>query len=125
MNKLSRQLSRFGVVGLTAAAIHFSVVVMLVQAASCPPLLANVFGFIVAFQASYAGHRWWTFSEATVQHHIAMPKLFTVQIVNFMANESLFYIFLSLHLSYKLALLLVLSILPVFTFLSSKHWVFK
>lgn len=119
------QIFRFGVVGLTAATFHFSIVVVLVQAGSINPLEANIFGFLAGFQVSYWGHRLWTFSSAVVSHKEALPKLLFIQILNFSANETLFYIFLSLNLPYPIALLIVLTILPIFTFLSSKLWVFR
>ncbi|RDI40983.1 GtrA family protein [Aquicella lusitana] len=135
MNKLSDtrtiflplflQIFRFGIVGLTAAAIHISIVILLVQYEGLEPLAANIFGFAIAFQMSYWGNRLWTFSDAAVLHRVALPKLLLVQIVNFLANESLFYVFLTLHLPYPIALFLVLTILPVFTFISSKLWVFR
>jgi putative flippase GtrA len=135
MNKLSQlfyqflplisQLFRFGMVGITAASIHFITVMLLVQNFFLAPLVANIFGFLISFQVSYWGHRLWTFQETSVLHRTTFPKLLLVQVVNFSANETLFYIFLSLHLPYPLALLVVLTILPIFTFVSSKLWVFR
>lgn len=119
------QIARFITVGLTAASVHFSVVVMLVQLFHYAPLVANVGGFIVSFQVSYWGHRIWTFSATEVLHREAYPRLVMVQIINFSLNESLYYYFLNQHLPYQLALLIVLAILPVFTFLTSKFWVFQ
>lgn len=125
MNNLFGQLFRFGMVGVTAAAINFSVVVLLVQNTGMHPLLANIFGFLTAFQMSYWGHRLWTFGARDISHRSAVTKLVIVQALGFAANETLFYIFLSMHLPYRIALFLVLSILPIFTFISSRYWVFR
>ncbi len=122
---LIAQVCRFGIVGLTAATVHFSIVVYLVQAHSFVPLIANVFAFGISFQLSYFGHRMWTFSETIVTHKVAASKLLFVQIVNFGLNELLFFIFLSFHLPYTIALLIVLAVLPIFTFFISKVWVFR
>ena len=122
---LIAQLFRFGLVGVTAAAIHFSIVVSLVQTFAYAPLVANVFAFLVSFQVGYFGHRRFTFNGTTALHSVAFPKLLTLQIFNFVANESLFYFLLSLHLPYQLALLIVLATLPLFTFVVSKFWVFN
>ncbi len=119
------QVCRFGIVGLTAAAIHFSIVVCLVRADWLAPLVANIVGFMVSFQVSYWGHRLWTFNDNMTLHRVAFLKLLLVQIVNFTANESLFYFFLLFNFPYEVALLMVLTILPIFTFVSSKLWVFK
>ncbi|OGT60108.1 MAG: hypothetical protein A3E85_03370 [Gammaproteobacteria bacterium RIFCSPHIGHO2_12_FULL_45_12] len=125
MRKLFYQLCRFGVVGLIASGVHFMLVVALVQQFQLEPLAANVFAFFVSFQVSYWGHRSWTFSESEASHAVTLRRLLTVQLCNFSANETLFYVFLTLHLPYRLALLFVLTILPIFTFASSKLWVFR
>lgn len=120
-----KQIFRFGIVGLSAAIIHFSTVVYLVQTLTFDPLLANIFGFILAFQMSYWGHRLWTFNATETLHRAALPKLLFIQIICLIANEFLFYIFLMLNIPYPIALFFVLAILPVFTFASSKLWVFR
>lgn len=122
---LFAQIFRFGVVGLIAAAVHFYIVVYLVQTQAYAPLVANVFAFIISFQMSYWGHRLWTFGDVEILHRIALPKLLFVQLMNFAANETLFYIFLKCSLPYPIALIIVLTILPIFTFISSKLWVFR
>lgn len=125
MIELIAQLFRFGIVGVTSACVHFSIVVFLVQNFSYAPLVANAAAFMVSFQISYWGHRSFTFNGTDALHRVALPKLLFVQILNFFANESLYYIFLSMHITYWAALLMVLSILPMFTFVTSKLWIFK
>ncbi len=126
MNKAQiLQIMRFGLIGVTAAVVHFNTVVMLVQEFQYAPLIANVAGFLIAFQVSYWGHRNWTFSDTAMSHSDAYPRLMLVQITNFAINEYLYYIFLSLHLPYQLALIIVIAIMPIFTFITSKWWVFQ
>jgi putative flippase GtrA len=126
MSKLFFQVLRFATVGGIAAIVHFSTVVLLVEGKILFPLSANIVGFLIAFQVSYAGHRYWTFRGTVARHKTAFTKLFFLQTFNFAANEGLFYIFLTFFaLPYPIALLLVLAILPVLTFSLSKFWVFK
>jgi len=126
MNKAQLlQIMRFLTVGMLGTVVHFSIVVLLVQQFAYAPLIANIAGFLVAFQVSYFGHRLWTFSDTVVDHREAYPKLVMVQVMNFGINESLYYFFLSLHLPYQLALLMVIAVMPVFTYWSSKWWVFQ
>ncbi|MHB1948103.1 MAG: GtrA family protein [Gammaproteobacteria bacterium] len=125
-NKLFRQLLRFGMVGASAATVHFSLVVFFVEIGQLQPLIANVIGFLVAFQVSYWGHRYWTFSGTSALHRVALPKLLLVASSGFVANESLFYIFtVNFNLPYPLALFLILSILPLINFTLGKFWVFR
>jgi putative flippase GtrA len=121
---LVKQVARFGVVGLTAALVHYLVVLALVQAELFIPLTANVLGFLCGFQVSYWGHRQWTFQAAEVDHKAAISKMLIVQGGNFLGNEALFYYLLKLNLPYTVALLIVLAVLPCFTFIASKFWVF-
>ncbi len=118
------ELFRFGCVGVVAASVHFSIVMIAVSVGNMLPLVANVFAFAIAFQVSYWGHRLFTF-KADTAHGEAFPKLMLVQLINLALNESLFYIFLSFDLPYPLALFITLSILPLFTFFSARFWVFK
>ena len=119
------QLIKFLFVGTTAAMVHFSVVVLLVHFGNYQPLVANIAGFIVAFQVSYWGHRVWTFTGTEVLHREAYPKLVILQVTMFSVNEALYYFLLSLHIPYQIALLMVLAILPLITFATSKFWVFQ
>lgn len=123
-SSLRKQILCFGMVGIIAATIHLSMVILLVQFFTLTPLLANVFGFLSAFQMSYWGNRLWTFQQTEALHRVALPKLLIVQSVLFVANEALFSVFLMLNLPYPIALLCVLTILPVFAFASIKLWVF-
>lgn len=127
MNKnLFFQLFRFGIVGVSAGAVHFSVVVFFVEMSLLKPLFANIIAFMIAFQVSYSGHRYWTFRGTVTDHRVAFPKLFLVSTLTFFANESLFYVFMSyFQLPYQVALLIVLTILPITTFALSKFWVFR
>lgn len=120
------QLIRFGIVGLCAAGTHFSLLVFSVEIGQLKPLVANIIAFMIAFQVSYWGHRFWTFSGTTTLHRVALPKLFLVAGGGFVANEGLFYFFLTtFNLPYPVAQLLVLTILPLVNFTLGKLWVFK
>jgi putative flippase GtrA len=119
------QLFRYGIVGLCAAGVHFASVVFLVQIVGYTPLMANMFVYPCSFQVSYWGHRLWTFDGTTTPHLTAFPKLVMIQIVNFLVGQSLFYIFLRMHIPYQVGLLILLSTLPIFTFISSRLWVFN
>lgn len=121
---LIKQIFRFGVVGLIAAAVHFGIVIMLVQNFRYTPLIANLFGFMGGVFFSYSGHRFWTFSHTAAAHVSAFLKLVLLQGIMLIANEILFYVFMLLGLPYPIALLFVLSILPFFTFVCSKRLIF-
>jgi len=119
------QILRFGVVGCTAALVNMLVVILLVETIDLAPLLANIFAFLIAFNVSYFGHAYWTFANIHAYHKKSIPKFFLVASTSFILNEGLFFIFLSIFkFYYILALLCVLIIVPLFTFIMSKFWAF-
>ena len=118
------QLFRFGIVGVTSAAAHFFVVVLLVKFAHLHPLISNVFAFLLAVNVSYWGHRLWTFNHKK-HHHSTMLKFLIVSINSFLLNEGLFAILLHTNLHYTYALVITIGMVAMVTFLFSKLWAFK
>ena len=86
--------------------------------------MQNVFAFLLAFQVSYLGHRYWTFNHQ--KHSLAsLPKFFSVAAGGFLINEGVFA--LLLHLSgwyYPIALGITLVLIAILTFLLGKFWAF-
>lgn len=123
------RIARFGVVGLTAAAVHYWTVVALVELWNMQPLRANVGGFIVAFWCSYFGHRYWTFSD-TVDRQSGQGKSFgrflAVAVLGFLMNEALFFLLLHFTaLPYYLSLAVVVLTVAVMTYVLSRLWAFR
>lgn len=117
-----RQLARFGIVGVTAMAVHWLVVWLLVPR-GLAPLLANVIGFAVAFNVSYFGHRNWTFATSSA-HSATFWRFLAVALCSFAVNEALYYVLLR-FLDYQLALAIVLIAVAALTFILSKLWAFS
>jgi putative flippase GtrA len=122
---LSAEVVRFIIVGAAAAAVHFICVLFLVEQWAFLPLLANVAAFLLAFNVSYTGHRFWTFSDTSLEHSESLPRFFLVACCGFACNELLY--FLLLHytpLPYWLSLGLVLLAVAFGTFVFSRLWAF-
>lgn len=118
------QLSRFIGVGITAMIVHWLVVRLLVPL-GVPPLIANIFGFAVAFNVSYFGHRKLTFRAEELSHSRTLPRFATVALGSFAVNETLYALLLFLTpLSYDLALFIVLGSVAVLTYIFSRFWAF-
>lgn len=119
------QLFRFGIVGLSAATVNFIGVVLLVEYANLEPLIANIIAFLLAFNVSYIGHRFWTFNHKKHQSNSA-PKFFIIAINSLLLNEAIFALLLhvtSLH--YTVALIITIFLVAIVTFILSKLWAFK
>ena len=118
------QVSRFIGVGVTALIVHWLVVRLLVPL-GMPPLIANVFGFAVAFNVSYFGHRKLTFKAEELNHSRTLPRFATVALGSFAVNETLYALLLTFTpLRYDFALFIVLGVVAVLTYLFSRFWAF-
>lgn len=121
---LLAQLSRFGGVGCTALVVHWCIVLCLVPV-GFRPLIANIIAFFIAFQFSYFGHQYWTFKGSSANYKTQL-RFFIVALSGFLLNQSLFWVFLNFtNLSYQVALLLVLFIVAINSFVFSKFWAFS
>ncbi|GGY03297.1 GtrA family protein [Paludibacterium paludis] len=122
---INRELFWFGVVGVTAMAVHYLLVTRLFVPAGLTPLLANVAGFLLAFVVSYHGHRHQTFRARHVPHRRALPRFFAVACASFAVNEAMYAALLAhTALDYRAALLIVLVTVAALTFLLGKLWAF-
>lgn len=91
-----------------------------------PPLAANVFAFLVAFQVSYWGHRQWTFTARDLRHRKTLPRFILVSASSFALNEALYFLLLRYTaLDYRTALFIVLAVVSILTYLLSRQWAFK
>lgn len=117
--KINRQLARFLFIGALAALTHVGIVAYL----DFDPLLSNVIAFLIAFNVSFLGHKYLTFSRLNNQKKLKLPYFFLVAISALLFNESLYFLllrFTTLH--YLFSLLLVLSTVSVYTFVLSRFW---
>lgn len=126
MNTLLTQLVWFVTVGCTAAATHWVVAVLCVEHLALAPLLANVVGWLVAFQVSLFGHYHLTFKHQGAPWRQAAVRFFAVALLGFALNELAYATLLHLtSLRYDIALALVLIGVAVLTFVLSRFWAFK
>ena len=123
--KAPRRLAAFVLVGTAAAAVHWCVVVALVEQLGLRPLAANVCGWLVAFGVSFAGHRGVTFRDTGAPVRRALPRFAAVSATGFAVNQAAYALLLRhAGLSYSLALALVLLAVALLTYLASRHWAF-
>lgn len=120
-----RRLAWFIATGCAAAALHFGVVVLLVEHAGWAPLLANVAGWALAFGVSCTGHLRYSFADQAAPPGRAARRFLAVSALGFALNQGAYA--LLLHgggLGYRVALAAVLAGVAVLTWLLSRHWAF-
>lgn len=123
-----RQAARIGwfiVVGCTAAAVHWAIVVALVSHGGWHPLVANVAGWLVAFTVSFVGHHRLTFTGHGAPVWPAALRFFGVSALGFTINETAYALLLRWSgQHYGLVLAVVLLMVAVLTYLLSRYWAF-
>ena len=116
---------RFGLVGITAAAVHYGVAVGLTLLVRMPPQLANVCGYLLAFVVSYHGQDRYTFSGSP-KRRPRLLKFAATSLGGFLINAASYASLLHFtRLDYRIALALVLSVVATLTYLVLGRWVFK
>lgn len=120
------RIAWFVLVGTAAAAVHWGVVVMLVEHAGWRPLLANVLGWLIAFGVSFSGHHRWTFRDHGAPVWRSALRFFALSAAGFTINEAVYALLLHWSgLRYDLVLAGVLVAVAGGTYVLSRHWAFK
>jgi putative flippase GtrA len=118
------QVLRFGLVGGLVTLLHVAVALSVNGLFGIDPLWANFIAFLVACGVSYALNWLWTF-DAVSRHGAALPKFLAVSVSGFILNQSIVFALVTLagHPMW-VAMLPVMVVIPVFSFIMSKTWVF-
>jgi putative flippase GtrA len=121
--RLKHRLLYYAAIGCTAALVHLGIVYLLVSYAHFHALFANIFAFFTAFNVSFIGHKYLTFSQLHDQKMLRLPYFFMVALSAGTINEGLYFIVLRVtHLNYMVALLLVLTLVSIYSFILSRYW---
>jgi putative flippase GtrA len=121
--KLKHRLLYFAGIGCTAAGVHLFIVFNLVHFLHIHALIANVFGFLIAFNISFVGHKHLTFSQLDDQKILRFPHFFLVASTGGIINETLYFLLLRYTtLNYLFALILVLGCVSIYSFTVSRFW---
>jgi len=120
-----RRAARFAVVGGAATATHLTVGLLLAEGLGMAPFWANFLAFSAAVFVSYFGNLIWTFdlAEAGLER---LPRFMVVALSGLAANQAI--VFFAVNVagwSYRLALAIVLLIVPALTYLANRQWVFR
>ncbi|MDP3268710.1 MAG: GtrA family protein [Legionella sp.] len=122
-SKLNYQMFYFFIIGIFAASLHLGIVFILTDFMDIRPLIGNVFAFFIAFNFSYLGHKYLTFSKLPNEKKLSLPHFFMVSGSAGLLNEVLYFIFLRfIAINYLLALFCVLGLVAIYTFILSRCW---
>lgn len=123
---LKKQAFYFLIIGALASIVNFILVFIIVHLGLAKPLVANFFAFLIAFNISYFGHRFLTFSTTTQSHTKAGSQFFINALIGLIINEITYYVLLHiLYIQYLVALFITIGLVAVYTFVVSKFFIFK
>ena len=105
--------------------VHLGSVALVLVPLGLPPLIANIFAFLLAFQVSHLGHHRFTFSAADAPVARSRRRFFLVALTGFLVNEAMYALLLHFtELDYRVALAVVLVAVAALTFISARQWAF-
>lgn len=116
---------RFGIVGICATVTHVVIVLSMVEGGFAGPFWANVAAFTGAVFVSYFGNHGWTF-RLSGGHATHFSRFLPVALTGLALNQGIVYLVVRiLGLDYRIALGLVVSVVPTITFTLSRQWAFR
>ena len=122
---IASQFLRFATVGGIATAIHYLILVALVQGVNMNAVWASTIGFIISAVCNYLLNYRFTF-RSNVEHRRAVIKFFVVAGVGLMLNSLTMLItteYMGLH--YLLAQVLATGLVLLWNFTGNRLWTFK
>lgn len=130
--RVAMQFIKFGAVGGAATLTHVGSFTLGIELFDLQPLMSNLAAFCVAFGVSFVGHFCWTFHDQTMikKQNSRLPwrallRFLMVAITGLVLNSlAVFLVVNQLGLPYGYACALMLTAVPLCTFILSKFWAF-
>lgn len=121
------QLIKFGIVGGMTTASHAGLFIFIMETRIAGALQANFIAFSVAFLVSFLGQYHWTFRNSSDTHWAKkMAKFMIVALLGLGLNTAAVFIIVDkLVLPYMYAVLVMITVVPIVTFLVNKKWAFS
>ena len=116
---------RYTLIGGIATAVHYAVLVVLVEGFNFSPSLSAMFGALCGALAAYIGNREFTFASSAL-HRIALPRFLVIAAVGAMLSGGIVWVgtvILAWH--YLAAQLLATILIVLLTYQLSRLWTFR
>lgn len=122
---LVRKFLSFGLVGLIGTAVHYFVLVVLVEIAKTEPVMAATWGFAAGAVVNYLLNKRYTF-RSKKNHLDAAPKFFTVAIITGILNTLIVYAGVTIiGLNYMIVQISATIVVFVLNFIFNNVWTFQ
>lgn len=118
------QFLRFAAVGAVATAVHYTILIALVQLGHVNPVLGTACGFCVAAVVSYSLNRRFTFDHQPVFAH-GLVKFLAVGAVGLALNAGIVALLIGQGLHYLLAQVVATGLVLIWNFGAARFVVFR
>lgn len=117
-------IARFGIVGTTAVAVYFGLLLGMVEWLQIPVMVATAIAYIVVTIENYVLHHLWTF-KSTQRHTIAFPRFIISNVAGFIINWVIMYAGVqTLEMNYLLAQVAAMGVIIVWNLILGSNWIF-
>ena len=124
MKEIGR-FSRFLVVGGTATAFQYIVLIACVRALSLAPVVASAIGFALSSVLNYYLNYRLTFRSSRA-HVSALPRFLLIAGIGLIANSvSMWLLTKSAHLGYLLSQVLTTALVLIWNYTANRKWTFS
>jgi len=119
-------LFRYGIVGVVASVVHFSIAYIAFKYLNINFFISHFFGFLFGLFTAYFGHYFYSFKDDQ-SHRVRFPKFLLTSLVALILHQvGVFVLVEYVKLDYSSHVLpLLIVTVPAFTFLLNKFWVFS
>ncbi|MBY0563986.1 MAG: GtrA family protein [Hyphomonadaceae bacterium] len=121
---LAQQLVRFVAVGAVATAVHYAILIALVELAGMPPVFSTTAGYAAGTVVSYVLNRRFTF-KSNAPHHASFPKFVALNAIGMLLNGAIFAALISLGVWYVLAQVIATGLVLIWNFLGARFFAFR
>jgi putative flippase GtrA len=124
LDVLARQFSRFLAVGVASTAVHYGILIALVEIWNIGPVLATTAGFATAVLLSYAANRRYTF-DAGPAFGPGLLKYYAAVTMGLVLNAAIMAVLTAWGIYYLLAQIIASAVALVWNFVAARWIVFR
>ena len=122
MKAITKQFSRFFIVGALSALIQFSILISLVEFLFIKPIWSSTVGYIAGALLNYTLNHYYTF-KSSLSHKKSLVRFTLNSLFGLFLNFSLMKIFL-LYYTYIISQILASGVILFWNFMIHRYWTF-
>ena len=120
----ARKFAAYAIAGLAATGTHYVVMVVIINQAKLPEVIASCIGFLAGACVKYPLNYWAVFASEQ-RHAVAIPRFVISLAIGFVLNAVIFAILLRvLDVHYMVSQVLTTGTVLFVNYLLARYWIF-